>query len=91
MAYQRSRRRAQVLHNDASRGFGYFDDTDGFNRRAGSRPDGRLSYIECAYTSLEQCRWSASGRGAMCFVNPYPGPKALMRPEQNSQRHRRNY
>jgi hypothetical protein len=52
---------------------------------------GRLSYIECAYTSLEQCRWSASGRGAMCFVNPYPGPKALMRPEQNSQRHRRNY
>jgi len=52
---------------------------------------GRLSYIECAYTSLEQCRWSASGRGAMCIVNPYPGPKALMRPERNSQRHRRNY
>jgi hypothetical protein len=29
------------------------------------------SYNECAYTSLEQCRWSASGRAAMCVVNPY--------------------
>ena len=34
------------------------------------------SYNECAYTSLEQCRWSASGRAAMCVVNPYyAGPK----------------
>ena len=29
------------------------------------------SYFECAYTSLEQCRWSASGRSAICVENPY--------------------
>ena len=28
-------------------------------------------YYECSYTSLEQCRLSASGRGAMCDINPY--------------------
>jgi hypothetical protein len=52
---------------------------------------GRFAYIECAYNSLEQCRWSASGRAATCIINPYPGPKALMRPERNSRRHGRNY
>ena len=49
------------------------------------------SYIECAYTSLEQCRWSASGRNAMCVINPYPGPGARMPAERNSRRHRRVY
>ena len=29
------------------------------------------SYFECGYTSLEQCRWSASGRAAQCVINPY--------------------
>jgi hypothetical protein len=33
--------------------------------------DGFRTFI-CAYTSLEQCRWSASGLGAVCVVNPYP-------------------
>ena len=34
------------------------------------------SYFECGYTSLEQCRMSASGRAAQCVVNPYyAGPK----------------
>jgi hypothetical protein len=33
---------------------------------------GRFPYIECAYTSLQQCRWSASGQPAMCIINPYP-------------------
>jgi hypothetical protein len=33
---------------------------------------GRFPYIECAYTSLQQCRWSASGQAAMCIINPYP-------------------
>src|ERR1700712_1079805 len=33
--------------------------------------DGFRTFI-CAYTSLEQCRWSASGMGAVCVVNPYP-------------------
>ncbi len=28
-------------------------------------------WIDCSYTSLPQCRASASGRGAMCDINPY--------------------
>src|SRR5882762_8994891 len=28
-------------------------------------------YFECAYTSLAQCRMSASGRAAQCVINPY--------------------
>ncbi len=50
------------------------------------------SYIECAYTSLEQCRWSASGRAAMCVINPYPSPAAArMLEERNYRQHRRAY
>ncbi len=48
-------------------------------------------YIECAYTSLEQCRWSASGRAAMCVINPYPSPAAARMLEGNSKRQRRVY
>ncbi|MBI5260662.1 MAG: DUF3551 domain-containing protein [Bradyrhizobium sp.] len=29
------------------------------------------SYIECRYTTMAQCRASASGRSAMCQENPY--------------------
>lgn len=29
------------------------------------------TYISCGYTSMDQCRLSASGRAALCFVNPY--------------------
>lgn len=28
-------------------------------------------WIDCSYSSLEQCRASASGRPAMCDPNPY--------------------
>lgn len=28
-------------------------------------------WIDCSYTSLPQCRASASGRSATCSVNPY--------------------
>jgi hypothetical protein len=28
-------------------------------------------YIACGYTSMAQCRASASGRAAQCLVNPY--------------------
>ena len=28
-------------------------------------------YIECDYTSMAQCRVSASGRAAQCMTNPY--------------------
>jgi hypothetical protein len=27
--------------------------------------------ISCGYTSMDQCRLSASGRAAQCIVNPY--------------------
>jgi hypothetical protein len=41
---------------------------------------GRISYYECAYTSLPQCNMSASGRSAQCVINPYyayaQGPSA---------------
>jgi hypothetical protein len=29
------------------------------------------NYYECSYTSLPQCRASASGRAAECLINPY--------------------
>ena len=42
-------------------------------------------YYECAYTSLQQCNASASGRAAQCIVNPYyAGPRSAPR----SRRHR---
>ena len=39
------------------------------------------AWIDCSFTSLPQCSASASGRAAMCLINPYfagsyaePGP-----------------
>jgi hypothetical protein len=29
------------------------------------------NYIACGYTSMAQCRSSASGRAAQCITNPY--------------------
>ncbi len=29
------------------------------------------NWIDCSYTSMPQCAASASGRGAMCVINPY--------------------
>jgi hypothetical protein len=29
------------------------------------------NYIACGYTSMDQCRLSASGRAAQCITNPY--------------------
>lgn len=46
------------------------------------------SYFECGYTSLEQCRWSASGRAAQCVINPY---YAGARAGRRDRRHRRAY
>jgi hypothetical protein len=51
----------------------------------------QASYIECAYTSLAQCAASASGRNAMCVINPYPGPGASKPTERSSRQHRRVY
>ncbi len=47
-------------------------------------------YFECAYSNLDQCRASASGRAATCVVNPYyQGPK--VRPPRVHRRHHRAY
>jgi len=44
------------------------------------------NFITCGYTSLEQCRATASGRSAMCMLNPYyAGPG-----ERPRRRHRSN-
>jgi hypothetical protein len=32
------------------------------------------NYYECRYTSIAQCKASASGRAAMCEVNPFFDP-----------------
>ncbi len=32
---------------------------------------GKVTYYECAYTSIAQCNASASGRSAQCETNPY--------------------
>jgi len=32
---------------------------------------GKVTYYECAYTSMAQCGASASGRAAQCVFNPY--------------------
>ena len=47
-------------------------------------------YFQCAYTSLAQCAQSASGRPAMCVINPYPAA-ARVPAEPNYRRHRRVY
>lgn len=33
--------------------------------------DRGANYYQCTYTSLPQCNASASGRGAVCVINPY--------------------
>jgi hypothetical protein len=45
-------------------------------------------YFECAYTSLEQCGWSASGRAATCVVNPYYEGRKTTPPGRRDRRHR---
>ena len=32
---------------------------------------GPVTYVECAYSTLEQCKMSASGRAAECYRDPY--------------------
>jgi len=46
-------------------------------------------YFDCSYTTLEQCRATASGRPAQCDINPYfAGARA---PQRHERRHRRAY
>ena len=53
----------------------------------GSRGGERL---DCRYTSLPQCRASASGRPAMCEINPYFA-QAQSRPRGPYQNFRGRY
>jgi hypothetical protein len=46
--------------------------------------EGGGSNIDCSYTSLDQCRATASGLSAQCYANPY-WPQA----SQASPAHRR--
>lgn len=32
---------------------------------------GPITYFECGYTSIPQCKLSAMGRAAQCEINPY--------------------
>lgn len=48
------------------------------------------SNIECGYTSLAQCAMSASGRSAVCIINPYFASAQVPR-EPRYRRHRRVY
>ena len=45
-------------------------------------------WIDCSYTSLPQCKASASGRAAMCDVNPYFAPLEVPAPVR--RRHHRH-
>lgn len=46
---------------------------------------------DCGYTSLEQCRATASGVGAMCFNNPYYAGAAADRSRSPARRPRPVY
>jgi hypothetical protein len=50
---------------------------------------GPVTYYECRYTSLPQCNASASGRAAMCVINPYFA--GVKEPRAGYRRHRRVY
>ena len=47
---------------------------------------GPVAYYECRYTSLPQCKVSASGRSADCVFNPY-----VARAEEPSAEHYRRF
>jgi hypothetical protein len=47
----------------------------------------QASYIECTFVSLAQCAASASGRNAMCVVNPYfGGAQGASKPNRRQRR-----
>ena len=37
----------------------------------GGGMDGAGEWVDCSYTSMPQCQATASGRAAMCLINPY--------------------
>jgi hypothetical protein len=43
--------------------------------------------IDCSFTSLDQCRMTASGRNATCYANPY-WSQANQAPQSRAHRRR---
>jgi hypothetical protein len=52
---------------------------------------GRINYYECSYTSLPQCKMSASGRPAQCEINPYYAHASQEPSARRSKRYRSAY
>ncbi|HLZ04845.1 MAG TPA: DUF3551 domain-containing protein [Bradyrhizobium sp.] len=50
---------------------------------------GRVGYFDCRYTSIAQCKMSASGISADCEVNPYSANAGVA--AQPLRHHRRAY
>jgi hypothetical protein len=48
------------------------------------------SYEDCTYYTMDQCRASASGRSAMCRINPFYGGASAPR-GRHERRHGRAY
>jgi len=47
------------------------------------------NYYDCSYTTLPQCNATASGRAALCVVNPYYA--GATGPQGRDRRYRRAY
>ena len=54
----------------------------------GGHSGGGGSWFDCSFTSLPQCRASASGRAASCDVNPY---YAFDEPQRPRKRYKQAY
>ena len=50
---------------------------------------GPLSYNQCSFTSLPQCRERASGRAAQCILNPFFTNAHRELPRRGYRRHHR--
>jgi uncharacterized protein DUF3551 len=59
-----------------------------YSGASGSSGGGGGGWFECTFTSLEQCRASASGRAASCDINPY---YAFNEPPPARRRHKKVY
>jgi hypothetical protein len=54
-------------------------------------PTSALTYYECSYTSLPQCKASASGRAALCVINPYYAAARVADPPLRHRHHLHAY
>ena len=52
---------------------------------------GKITYYDCSYTSLPQCKMSASGRSAQCEINPYYAHASAIPSSRRHKRHHRSY